>query len=120
MIDLTEALCRYEARAALFPPGARCGICGVADPLVLIIGRRPIVCATCSARERGVSGYEWHHVGGRPSPLEPVWITVNTHRLLTLAQDVAWRGLFAPGSRPAVAIDLVFLNTFTKEASDDQ
>jgi hypothetical protein len=114
MIDLAETICRYEAKAALFPPGAACGVCGADDVLVLLVGRRPVICATCSARARGLSGYEWHHLGGRPSPLEPVWITANTHRLLTAAQVATWRGVVAPGSFLATGLDLAFLAAFNE------
>ena len=108
MLDLAELMSRYEARAALFPPGASCSVCGSNNPLVLMVQRRPVVCATCSARLRDHSGCESHHLGGRPSPLDPVQITANTHKLLTLAQDVTWRGAARPGSLLAVGLDVAF------------
>ena len=108
MLDLAEAISRYEARAALFPPKAQCSVCGVSNPLVLVVRRRPVVCATCSARLRGRSGYELHHLGGRPSPFAPVRMLAATHRLLTFAQDVTWRGVMPPGSLLAVGLDLAF------------
>jgi hypothetical protein len=96
---------RLDARRRLFPPGAACS-CGVSNPLVLVLGRRPVVCMECEARGRGLSGLEEHHLGGRPSGAS-VWIGANLHELLSVLQDVTWRGRFAPGSLEADLIDLV-------------
>lgn len=112
---LIDLICRRERRASLLPPDAACSTCGDADPFFLILSRRPILCATCAARARGRSGFEWHHLGGRPSPFPPVLVTINEHRLLTLAQEVSWRGVVEPGTGLAVFADVVWLCELMEE-----
>lgn len=87
---LVEAAARRDLRARLFPPGAACA-CGVTSPLLLVLGRSPLVCYECSLLRRGRSRFELHHIGGASS-----WLVVrlggNRHRLHDAAyQDVLER-----------------------------
>ena len=115
---IMEGLARIDSRRRLLPPGARCG-CGEANPLALLKLRRPVVCLECDATTRGVSRWQEHHVGGRPSRLR-ILLPCNLHATATFAQDVLWRGRAAPGSFVAIRIDLAVLELlFTITLADD-
>jgi hypothetical protein len=87
---LIDAAAKRDLRARWFPPGAACA-CGVRDPWLLVLGRRPIRCYECGLRCRGRSPYEGHHIGGRASTLV-VPVRANRHRLHDAAyQDVLER-----------------------------
>lgn len=98
---------QVERRARLLGDGARCSSCAIADPVVLVSGSSPLVCRRCELRRREGRESELHHLGGRPSPFV-VWVDANVHAWLTLYQS-CWRDWYAPGSTPAVLIDLLAL-----------
>jgi hypothetical protein len=104
----------HEARVSKLPPDARCDHCGEIDPVVLRAGD-PVLCFDCAATSEGRSVIEYHHVGGRPSPVVAP-VTRNTHARLTLIQDLTWRALGAlPGSPEAILIDLLALRALQGE-----
>jgi hypothetical protein len=87
---LIEAAAKRDLRGRLFPPGAAC-TCGVSNPWLLVLGRRPIRCYECRLRERGRTPFEEHHIGGRAFDLV-VLLGANRHRLHDAAyQDVLER-----------------------------
>lgn len=90
-------------------PNAACNRCDVRNPVVLIMGRRPAICYRCRAMSRGRSGSERHHLGGRRSPLQPVLVDANLHRILTYLQLVWRRAGVRSGSLAAVAFDLLMI-----------
>jgi hypothetical protein len=104
---ILEALARLDSRRRLFPSGARCR-CGEANPVAFVRARRPVVCLECDAIRRGISPWQEHHVGGRPSRLR-ILLPCNLHATATFAQEVLWRGRAAPGSIAATRIDLAVL-----------
>lgn len=106
----------WNRRLMQQPPGASCKRCGIQAPFVLVlpihrekgqpVKKRPLLCYKCRTQLLGRSGYEGHHLGGRPSPLREVLIDANMHRILFYAQLV-WRNAgIAPGSTEAVALDV--------------
>jgi len=99
----------WNRRLMQQPPGALCRRCGIRNPFVLVLHRRPVICYRCRALQRGLTGVERQDLGGRPSPLPVVPIDANMHRVLTYLQ-LGWRraGL-APGSPTPVAFDLLAL-----------
>lgn len=102
-----DALClAVNRRRMRLPYGADCADCGETHPLALNPSRRPLRCYGCWAVRAGRSGFEEQHLGGRPSPLPTVRVPVNQHQVLTLLQDLFWRGTHEPGSLYAVAFDL--------------
>jgi hypothetical protein len=113
---IMDGLARIDRRRRLFPEGAHCR-CGEANPLALLTARRPVVCLECDATRRGVSAWQEHHVGGRPSRLR-ILMPCNLHATATFAQDVLWRGRAAPGSIVATRIDLAVLETLLTLADD--
>ena len=64
-----------------------------------------VVCFDC---DRGGTG-DLHHLGGRPSPLPPIRISVAHHRLLTHLQWASWVGRVPAGHPLAVSFDLAAL-----------
>lgn len=99
----------WNRRLMQQPPGAACLRCGVRSPFVLVLHRRPLVCYRCRAVARGKSGHEWHHLGGRPTPVAPILIDANLHRVLTYLQFAWRRSGIAPGTPPAIALDFIAL-----------
>jgi hypothetical protein len=67
---------------------------------------RPVLCFECLACLQGRPALEVHHLGGRPSPLPTVPVPLNQHAVLTLLQDLWWRGRQEPGAPYAVGFDL--------------
>jgi hypothetical protein len=100
------------------PSSASCTSCGIQHPFALVLpvrsekGKRvkkcPLLCYRCRSQRVGRSGKERHHLGGRPSPLRPVSIDANLHRVLTYLQHFWRRAGLAPGS-PAALFDVIAL-----------
>ena len=115
----SEVALDWNRRLMQQPPGAACARCGVRNPLALVLPLRPapgtsgrkrrIHCYRCRLMRLGRSGEEWHHVGGRLSPLPPVLIDANVHRVLTYLQRFWRRRGARPGTAQAVVFDLVML-----------
>jgi hypothetical protein len=104
-LGLIEAAAAHDLRARLFPPGAGCA-CGVTNPLLLILGRRPAVCYECDLRRRGRAPFERHHVGGSDSWLV-LRLRANRHRLHDAAyQDVLERLPLTPPERLWIELQL--------------
>jgi hypothetical protein len=99
----------WNRRLMQQPPGAACSRCGIRNPFVLVLRRRRVICYRCRAMARHKSGRELHHLGGRPTPVAPVLIDANLHRVLTYLQVVWRRSGIAPGSPPAIALDVLAL-----------
>ena len=99
---------RLDERRRQFPEGTVCA-CGEDRAIVFITGTKPTCCYECDRERRGLSRCEEHHLGGRPSPVPPVWIPGNLHRVLSDLQEVFWRDGMVPGSPEAVWFDLVAL-----------
>jgi len=79
------------------------------DPVVLVVGSRPSRCYWHSELAAGRSGLQLHHMGGKPSPLT-LLVNANTHRRLSLLQDLTWRAAgIEPGSPEAILIDSLAL-----------
>jgi len=109
----------WNRRLMRQPPGAACTRCEIRNPFALVlpmrpgkggsVKKRPLVCYKCRIQLLGRSGWELHHLGGRPSPVAPVLIDANLHRVLTYLQ-LGWRreGI-APGSTEATVRDVVAL-----------
>ena len=97
----------YDYRCRLFSPDACCTRCGVADPMVLSLRSRRLLCRRCDLYRRTGRTTELHHLGGRPSALV-VEVDANDHAWLT-AYQYAWRGRLAAGSWQAVFCDAVAL-----------
>lgn len=115
LIDLALA---WNRRLVALPPDPRCAVCGMADPMVLHRDprrRQKVLCYRCRQVRLGRSGTEEHHFGGRPSPLPPLPIEGNLHRILSYLQH-PWRNAgIKPGSFEAVLWDLaVFLLLFRR------
>jgi hypothetical protein len=110
VITLTAFALQWNRRRMRLPYGARCR-CGVGNPLVLIPRKRRTICYRCNLKARARSGLEEHHIGGRPSPLHPVPVDANVHRVLSDLQQTTWRRSphISPGSPGAVVFDLVAL-----------
>ena len=87
---LIEAAAKRDFRGRLFPLDAACA-CGVTNPWLLVLARRPIRCYECRRRDCGQNPFEEHHIGGRASNLV-VLVGANRHRLHDAAyQDVLER-----------------------------
>jgi hypothetical protein len=99
----------WNRRRMTFPYDAACRSCRVANPLVLVERARGELCYRCDSEDRGLSGLEGQHLGGRPSPFAPVTIDGNPHRILTYMQEAWRRAKIAPGSPAATLFDLLAL-----------
>ena len=78
---------RHSRRVAALPPRSQCALCHTANPLVL--SRKPdgrIICYECDSRERGLTGFEDHHVWGQRIDPHVVRVSGNTHRILEAAK----------------------------------
>jgi hypothetical protein len=106
---LPAALIWNRARMRL-PYAAACERCSVRNPLVLPT-ERPVLCYRCDAQERGLSGEEGHHIGGRPSLLPTERIDANLHRVVSVFQETWRQRDVRPGTTTAVVFDLVLLAT---------
>jgi hypothetical protein len=104
-LGLVEAAARRDFRVRMFPPGAACA-CGVASALLLVSGRRPVICYECSLLRRGRSPFELHHIGGSGSWLV-VRLPANRHRLHDAAyQDVLERLPLTQAERTWIELQL--------------
>jgi hypothetical protein len=102
---LVEAAAHRDFRARLFPAGAACG-CGVTSPLLLVLGRFPVICYECNLLRFGRPPFEDHHIGGSESWLI-VMLRGNRHRLHDAAyQDVLERLPLSPAERIWVELQL--------------
>lgn len=109
----------WNRRLMRQPSSASCTRCGIQHPLALVlpvrpekgkaVRKRPLLCYKCRSQRIGRSGDERHHLGGRPSPLRPVLIDANLHRVLTYLQHFWRRAGLASGSPPAVRFDVIAL-----------
>jgi hypothetical protein len=105
---LGDFLCRLDSRVRDLPPNAACADCQIAVPMVLQYRAGEVLCHECALERRGLSRYEEHHVGGRPSELL-ITVPANLHRLLSVWQELTWREVFMSGSGGAVLVDLLGL-----------
>jgi len=96
-----------DHRRRLFAPGACCSRCGVDDPVVLSFRSRRLLCRRCELFRRTGRTTEFHHLGGRPSPVVEE-VDANLHQWLTLYQ-YGWRGRLEPGSLMAILADILTL-----------
>jgi hypothetical protein len=103
-----DVLQRQDHRRRSLPQGSRCRVCGTGLWLVLVPKATGPICYRCRALERGRSAWELHHVGGKGTWIV-AFVPANLHRLLTLWQDLTWRGRAEPGSDSAIATDLIGL-----------
>lgn len=101
----------HNRRAMRLPFRARCKRCHETNVFALVMpkpGGR-ILCYRCQSLSLGRSGIEWHHLGRRPSPLRPVPIDANLHRVLSMLQLPWVRAGISRGSELAVFWDLLML-----------
>ena len=112
---LIEVQARRDLRRRLFPAGAACA-CGVNDPLLLVIGRRPWVCYRCRLLARGKLAFEEHHIGGKQSSVL-VLLDANRHRLHDAYYQDALERLDLPFEQ-RLLVELV-LFPFVEQLLDD-
>ena len=111
MADLIDVICRLDYRGRSFPPGARCSVCGSVWAILLHRFRGRIFCYRCLEVSLGRAAQELHHVGGDPSAIQFL-VPANLHRVLSLWQDLTWRGIVEPASDEAIRLDLIGLMVF--------
>jgi hypothetical protein len=99
----------WNRRHMTFPQGAACRACGVANPLVLVERVKGERCYRSDSVDRGLSGLEGQHLGGRPSPFAPAQIDGNPHRILSYLQETWRRAKIEPGSPAATVFDVLAL-----------
>lgn len=103
-----DVVCRLDYRRRELSDDARCSTCEIAWTAVLIPRRSGVLCYQCLGMRYGKPAYEDHHVGGTPSLLV-VRVPANLHRVLTLWQEMTWRGRAEACSADAVLCDLIGL-----------
>lgn len=114
---LIEAAAKRDFRGRLFPRDAACA-CGVTNPWLLVLVRRPIRCYECQLRERGRAPFEEHHIGGRAFNIL-VLLGANRHRLHDAAyQDVLERLPLSPAER--LWIELQLFIAFERMLDDEE
>jgi hypothetical protein len=111
MADPIDVICRLDYRSRSFQPGARCSVCGLTWTILLHRCRGRIHCYRCLEVSLGRAAQELHHVGGDPSAIQ-VLVPANLHRVLSLWQDLTWRGIVEPASDEAIRLDLIALMVF--------
>ncbi len=110
-MDFAEHLARMDSRRRTLGPDASCHRCGTRI-LAVLVTRARVTCYSCDLLLHGKLPFEDHHIGGRPSPFPALRISANLHRLLSIWQDLAWRGEHPGGSAQAIALDLWGLLVF--------
>lgn len=103
--DPIDLINRLDYRRRTLPPDASCS-CGTWWPILLHRWRSRILCYQCLLVARGGTGWELHHVGGDSSSVR-VLVPGNVHRMLSIWQDLTWRGTFHPASHEAVISDVL-------------
>jgi hypothetical protein len=109
--DPIDLLCLLNHRRRAFRPGARCSGCGIGWTLLLHRFRGRVLCYSCIEATCGRATIELHHVGGVPSQIL-IEVPANLHRVLSIWQDITWRGVVAAASGEAMRLDLVGLVVF--------
>lgn len=64
--------------------------CGESDPLALVKGTNPIVCAKCQRLQAGKNPLDKHHVAGRNNHPATISVPVNDHRAILSAAQYEW------------------------------
>lgn len=103
--DPIKAAARHERAQRRVGEDAAC-TCGERRPAALIVGREPIVCFECDARERGASTLEEHHCAGRTNDPTTTNVPVNDHRAVLTEDQYNWprRTQENPDGSPLLAI----------------
>lgn len=64
--------------------------CGESDPLALVEGTSPIVCAKCQRLQGGKNPLDRHHIAGKNNHPATVSVPVNDHRKILSAAQYEW------------------------------
>ncbi len=64
--------------------------CGESDPLALVEGTNPIVCAKCQRLQCGKNPLDKHHIAGKNNHSATISIPVNDHRTFLSEAQYEW------------------------------